>query len=133
MHKILLQTLCIMCQTVHQKWVKRYNTKPVRLAGGGGGGAGKSHRDFPFRRDFSGYRRPIFECFYIIRFVFPLAFQCHIQNCSTAKTREDMAKRKRKVENDGKEGGRDDSLTHGKFPCFQTKHTDFVLYRLTHF
>ena len=39
--------------------------------------------------------------FYIVRFVFPLAFQCRIQNCSTAKTREDIAKRKRKVENDG--------------------------------
>ena len=51
-------------------------------------------------RDFSGSRRPIFKCFDIIRFVFPLAFQCRIRNCSTAKTREDMAKRKRKVEND---------------------------------
>ena len=52
-------------------------------------------------RDFSGHRRPIFNCFYIIRFVFPLAFQRRIRNCSTAKTREDIAKRKRKVENDG--------------------------------
>ena len=43
--------------------------------------------------------------FYIIRFVFPLAFQCRIQNSSTEKTREDIAKRKRKVENDGKGGG----------------------------
>ena len=32
--------------------------------------------------------------------VCPLAFQCRILNYSTAKTREDMAKRKRKVEND---------------------------------
>ena len=51
-------------------------------------------------RDFSGSRRPIFKYFYIIRFVFPLAFQCRILNYSTAKTREDMAKRKRKVKND---------------------------------
>ena len=71
------------------------------IQGRGGGGAGRLHRDFPFRCDFSGYRRPIFLCFYIIRFVFPIAFQCPIRNCSTAKTREDMAKRKRKVENDG--------------------------------
>ena len=47
--------------------------------------------------DFSGCRRPIFKCFDIIRFVFPLAFQCRIQNYSTAKTREDIAKRKRKT------------------------------------
>ena len=52
-------------------------------------------------RDFSGSRSPIFKFFKIIRFVFPLAFQCRIRNCSTAKSREDMAKRKRKVENDG--------------------------------
>ena len=38
----------------------------------------------------------------VIRFVCPLAFQCRIRNCSTAKTREDIAKSKRKVENDGK-------------------------------
>ena len=29
-------------------------------------------------RNFSGCRRPIFKCFYIIRFGFPLAFQRHI-------------------------------------------------------
>ena len=51
-------------------------------------------------RNFSGCRRSILISEKIIRFVCPLAFQCHIQNCSTAKTREDMAKRKRKVEND---------------------------------
>ena len=44
----------------------------------------------------------------IIRFVFSLTFQRCIQNCSTAKTGEDIAKRKWKVENDGKGG---DSLT----------------------
>ena len=38
----------------------------------------------------------------IIRFVFSLAFQRRIQNCSTAKTREDIAKRKQKVENGAK-------------------------------
>ena len=48
-------------------------------------------------RVFSDYKRPIFECFYIIRFVFPLAFQCRIPNYSTAKTREDIAKRKRQT------------------------------------
>ena len=48
-------------------------------------------------RDFSGCSRPIFNCFFIIRFVFPLAFQRSILNCSTAKTREDIAKRKRKT------------------------------------
>ena len=36
----------------------------------------------------------------VIRFVCPLSFRCRIRNCSTAKTREDIAKRKRKVEND---------------------------------
>ena len=50
--------------------------------------------------NFSGCRRPIFKCLYIIRFVCPLAFQCRILNYFTAKTREDMAKKKRKVEND---------------------------------
>ena len=50
---------------------------------------------------FSGCRRPIFKCFTIIRFIFALAFQCRIPNCSTAKTREDRMKRIRKVKNDG--------------------------------
>ena len=50
--------------------------------------------------DVSGCRRPIFNCFYIIRFYFPLAFQRRIRNCSTAKTGEDIAKSKRKVKND---------------------------------
>ena len=31
-------------------------------------------------RNFSGCRRPIFKCFDIIRFVFPLAFQRNIRN-----------------------------------------------------
>ena len=47
-------------------------------------------------RNFSGCSCPIFECFDIIRFFFLLAFQCHIPNCSTTKTREDIAKRKGK-------------------------------------
>ena len=34
-------------------------------------------------RNFSDRRRPNFNCFYILRFVFPLAFQRRIQNCST--------------------------------------------------
>ena len=51
-------------------------------------------------RDFSGCRLLILISEKIIRFVCPLAFQCRIPNYSTAKTREDMAKRKRKVEND---------------------------------
>ena len=51
-------------------------------------------------RDFSGCRRSILISKIFIRFVCPLAFQCHIPNYSTAKTREDMAKRKRKVKND---------------------------------
>ena len=51
-------------------------------------------------RDFSGCRRPIFKCFDIIRFVFPLAFQRSIPKCSNTKTREATAKRKWKVEND---------------------------------
>ena len=38
-----------------------------------------------------------FQLIFFIRFVFPLAFQCHIPNCSTAKTREDPAKRMRKA------------------------------------
>ena len=45
-------------------------------------------------------RSNIFRNFSVIRFVFPLAFQCRIPNYSTAKTCEDIAKRKRKVEND---------------------------------
>ena len=53
-------------------------------------------------RNFSGSRRPIFKCFDIIRFVFPLAFQRHIRNCSIAKTCPSTTKTKQKVENDGK-------------------------------
>ena len=52
-------------------------------------------------RDFSGCRCSILTSEMVIRFVCPLAFQCRIRNCSTAKAREDIAKRKRKVENDG--------------------------------
>ena len=59
-------------------------------------------------RDFLSCRRSILISERIIRFVCPLAFQCRIRNCSTAKTCEDIAKRKRKVENDGKGGG----MTH---------------------
>ena len=44
--------------------------------------------------DFSGCGRPIFKCF-IIRFVFLLAFQHRIPNCSMTKTREDTVKRTR--------------------------------------
>ena len=54
-----------------------------------------------FFRDFSGCRCSIFISKIVIRFVCPLAFQCRIPNCSTAKTHEDIAKRKRKVKNDG--------------------------------
>ena len=43
----------------------------------------------------SGTRRGRFEG------RFSLAFQRRIRNCSTAKTREDIAKTKRKVENEG--------------------------------
>ena len=43
-------------------------------------------------RDFSDCRRLIFNCFYIIRFVFLLAFQRRIPNCSTTKTWEATAK-----------------------------------------
>ena len=50
--------------------------------------------------NFSGCRRSILISESVIRFVFPLAFQRPIQNYSTAKTGEDMAKTKRKVEND---------------------------------
>ena len=53
--------------------------------------------------NFSGCRCPIFNCFYIIIFVFPLAFQRCISNCSTTKTREATAKTIYKVENDGEE------------------------------
>ena len=48
-------------------------------------------------RDFSGCRRSILTSETIIRFVFPWAFHCRISNYSTAKTREDIAKRKRKT------------------------------------
>ena len=50
-------------------------------------------------RNFSGCSRLILISEMIIRFVCPLAFQCRIPNYSTAKTREDMVKRKRKVKN----------------------------------
>ena len=46
-----------------------------------------------------------FNFIYIIRFVFLLAFQCCISNCSFSKTCKDTAKRKLKVENDGPGGG----------------------------
>ena len=49
----------------------------------------------------------------IIRFVCSLAFQRRILNCSTAKTREDTAKRKRKVESDGWGGGYDEMSRAG--------------------
>ena len=55
-------------------------------------------------RDFSDCTRPIFKCFDIIRFVFPLAFQRHIPNCSTIKTRKATAKIRHKVKNNGKGG-----------------------------
>ena len=45
-------------------------------------------------RDFSGSRRPIFNCFYIIRFVFSLAFQRRIRNCSTAKNSRRYSEKK---------------------------------------
>ena len=48
-------------------------------------------------RHFSGCRRSILISEIIIRFVFPLAFQCRIPNYSTAKTCENIAKRKRKM------------------------------------
>ena len=48
-------------------------------------------------RDFLGCRRSILISEMVNRFVFPLAFQCRIRNYSTAKTREDIAKRKRKT------------------------------------
>ena len=53
-------------------------------------------------RNFSGCRHLILISEMVIRFLFPLALQCRarIPNYSSAKTREDMAKRKRKVEND---------------------------------
>ena len=62
-------------------------------------------------RDFSGSRRPIFKCFYIIRFAFPLAFQRRIPNCSTAKTHDATTKTKHKVENEGKGGERYDEIS----------------------
>ena len=46
-------------------------------------------------RNFSGCRLSIVISEMVIRFVCPLAFQCRIRNCSTAKTREDIVKRKR--------------------------------------
>ena len=57
---------------------------------------------------FLGCRRLILISEMVIRFVFTLAFQCRIRNCSAAKTRKDKVKRKRKIENDGKGGG----MTH---------------------
>ena len=53
---------------------------------------------------FWGCRHSIFIFEMVIRFVCPLAFQCHIPNYYTAKTCEDMKKRKRKVENNLKYG-----------------------------
>ena len=55
-------------------------------------------------QDLSGCRGPIFKYFYIIRFIFSLAFQRHILNCYTTKTRQATAKTRHKVKNDG-EGG----------------------------
>ena len=60
--------------------------------------------DLDLFKHISRYLRPQMSDFYfiyIIRFVFPLAFQRRNSNCSTAKTREDTAKRKRKGENNG--------------------------------
>ena len=52
-------------------------------------------------RFLPGYSSPIFKCF---RFVFPLAFQHRIPNCSTTKTHEATSKTRHKVENDGERG-----------------------------
>ena len=125
MHKIQLQTLCLVSMKGTHKWVLKVHSKtscnisrcnkyfqkssavllqypqppPVHCT---------VHTRLFFIfwirsnifRNFSGCRRPIFKCFDTIRFVFPLAFQRRILNCSTAKTREATAKRKWKVEND---------------------------------
>ena len=48
-------------------------------------------------RNFSGCRCSILISEKILRFVFPLAFQCRILNYSTAKTRIDIANRKQKT------------------------------------
>ena len=50
---------------------------------------------------YLGLQTSYFYFIYIIRFVFSTAFQRRNSNCSTAKTREDTAKRKRKGENFG--------------------------------
>ena len=55
-------------------------------------------------RDFLGCRCSILISETIIRFVFPLAFQSHIPNCYTVKTREATVKTRQKVKNDGKGG-----------------------------
>ena len=52
-------------------------------------------------RNYSGCMRPIFKCFDIISFVFPLAFQRRIPNCSITKTHQAMAKTRHTVQNDG--------------------------------
>ena len=60
--------------------------------------------------NFSGCRCSIFKCYTIIRFVCPLAFQCCIRNCSTSKTHEDIAKRKRESQKRWQEGGDDEII-----------------------
>ena len=75
-----------------------------RIGGRGGGSRQVEWSPHTLTQRFLGLQMSDFLMFiilYIIRFVFPLAFQCRIRNCSTAKTREDIAKRKRKVENGG--------------------------------
>ena len=50
-------------------------------------------------RDISGCGCSIFKCYTIIRFVFALAFQRSILNCSMVKTRAATTKTKHEVEN----------------------------------
>ena len=78
---------------------------------------------------YLGLQTSDFYFIYIIRFVFPLAFQRHNSNCSTAKTREDTAKRKQKVENNGMAFLQDlDSVKHIlRYLRLQTSNFYFIL------
>ena len=61
---------------------------------------------FLFYAIFKGCNGPILNIFFLRRFVFSQAFQCHIQNFATAKTKGVAAKIVWELENVGEGGGK---------------------------
>ena len=60
---------------------------------------------FKHSSQFLGLQMSNFNFETIVKFVFPLAFQHNIPNCSTAKTRKATLNTKQKIEDDGEGRG----------------------------